>query len=67
MDNRWTTGERFEGKDLSGDYLNVNYAQAVKAGAGVDAPKDCGHVTCGLLCDVLLRQVRARRKGHQGR
>ena len=63
MDYRWRTGDTFDGKDLSGDYVNVDYAQRVKAGEGADAPKDCGHSTCGLLCDHLIRQVRGRRAG----
>ncbi len=61
--SRWLNEGKWEGADLSSDFLNVGYAQAVKAGATEEAPKDCGHKSCGLLCDVLIRQVRGRRGG----
>lgn len=58
---RWTEGDGpYEGKDLSGDYVNVGYAQACKLSL-FDTLPDCGHTTCGLLCDVLIKQVRSRR------
>lgn len=59
----WNEG-KWKGVDLSGDLLNVSYAQGLVTGTGdSESPKDCGHVTCGLLCDVLIRQVRGRRPG----
>lgn len=63
---KWSEGQ-WQGADLSGDYVNVGYAQACKLGLFETTP-DCGHVTCGLLCDVLIGQVRKRRlTGQRGR
>lgn len=51
--------EPFDGPEL-GDPLNVRYAQACKLSLFETVP-DCGHKSCGLLCDPLIRQVRNRR------
>lgn len=59
--------EQYEGIEL-GDPLNDDYVAACKEGR-YDTVPDCGHTTCGLLCDHLIRHVRRRRAeaGHQGR
>lgn len=52
----------YDGPDLSGDYLNVGYTKALLRGDFDERP-DCGHLSCGMLCDVLIRRVRRRRAG----
>lgn len=52
--------DQFEGKALPVDPTNFIYIEACQNGY-FDLTPDCGHVTCGIQCDVLIRQVRNRR------
>lgn len=51
----------FEGNELPNDPTNFIYIEACQNGY-FDLTPDCGHKTCGIQCDVLIRQVRLRRE-----